>query len=114
MHQLIFTIQDQITEQEKGKNKIGGDLQLLSGGNRVIGLILPTSVLNAFRRENLVSSSQQFNPHSNGGKASRKINRLYKKLRIANKRDPKREIRWVDSTEKFAYRSISCTERPVI
>ena len=38
----------------------------------VIGSILPASVLNAFRRGSLVSSSQQSVPRSNGEKKANK------------------------------------------
>lgn len=98
------------TKQNK-QNKIGGDLLLLSGGNKVIGSILPASVLTAFRRGSLVSSSQHQVPPSNGEKSKRGKNHPEKIFRIANKQ---RKIRWLSSAGKSAYRSVSCRERPVI
>lgn len=89
----------------------GGDLLLLSGGNRVIGSILPASVLTAFRRGSLVSSSQHYVPPSDGEKKQTGISCREKIFRIANKQ---RKIRWLSSAGKSAYRSISYTERPVI
>jgi hypothetical protein len=118
INQVILSIQNQNTEQEKQRiEKIGGgDLWLLSGGNMVIGSILPASVLNSFRRGSSVSSSQQSVPRSSGKKKARenKKNRTKKIFRIENKRDPKKEIGWLGSAGKSAYRSISYTERPVI
>jgi hypothetical protein len=55
-------------------------LQLLSGGNRFIGSILPASVLNAFRRGSLLSSSQQPPPTEETKKKS-----LDDKIRAKNR-----------------------------
>jgi hypothetical protein len=99
-----------IRTKKNKQNKIG-DLLLLSGGNKVIGSILPASVLTDFRRGSLVSSSQQYVPPSDGEKKQTGISCREKIFRIANKQ---RKIRWLSSAGKSAYRSISCRERPVI
>lgn len=94
-----------IRTKKNKQNKIGGDLLLLSGGNKVIGSILPASVLTAFRRGSLVSSSQHYVPPSNGKKmANGERNHREKIFRIANKQ---RKNRWLSSAGKSAYRSIS-------
>jgi len=61
-------------------------LQLLSGGNRFIGSILPASVLNAFRRGSLLSSSQQPPPTEETKKKS-----LDEKIRAKKKEANKPE-----------------------
>lgn len=117
MHQVISLSKIKIRSRKNNETRrLKGGLWLLSGGNMVIGSILPASVLNSFRRGSSVSSSQQSVPRSSGKKKARenKKPRPKKIFRIENKRGPKKEFGWLGSAGKSAYRSISYTERPVI